>query len=97
MPCLNGQDQFEPSSAATVAGRSIPMERIRRSWELGKASWKIMTSNPQLLLFPLIATIALLISSAAIGGMGWGVIYALGLDLSTEMSSDNAPVKAVLK
>ena len=72
------------------------MERIRRSWELGKASWSIMTGNPQLLLFPLIATLALLISSAAIGGMGWGVIYALGLDLSTEMSSDNAPGLIVL-
>ena len=67
------------------------MERIRRSWELGKASWSIMTSNPQLLLFPLIATIALLISSAAVGGIGWGVIYTLGLDLSTEMTTDNIP------
>lgn len=67
------------------------MERIRRSWELGKASWSIMTGNPQLLLFPMIATIALLISSAAIGGMGWGVIYAMGLDLSTELSADNIP------
>jgi len=66
-------------------------ERFRRSWELGKASWRIMTSNPQLLLFPLIATIALLISSAAIGGIGWGVIYAMGLDLSTELSADNIP------
>jgi MFS family permease len=66
-------------------------DRLRRSWELGKASWSIMTSNPQLLLFPLIATVALLISSAAIGGIGWGVIYALGFDLSTELSADNIP------
>ncbi len=72
------------------------MERIRRSWELGKASWAIMMSNRQLLLFPLIATVALLISSAAIGGMGWGVIYALGLDLSTELSTDNVPGAVVL-
>jgi hypothetical protein len=72
------------------------MERIRRSWELGKASWSIMTSNPQLLLFPLIATVALLISSAAIGGIGWGIIYAMGLDLSTEMRSDNVPGIIVL-
>jgi len=72
------------------------MERIRRSWELGKASWSIMMANRQLLLFPLIATIALLISSAAIGGMGWGVIYALGLDLSMELSTDNVPGAIVL-
>jgi hypothetical protein len=50
-----------------------------------------MTGNPQLLLFPLIATIALLISSAAVGGIGWGIIYAMGLDLSTELSADNIP------
>jgi hypothetical protein len=66
-------------------------ERLRRSWELGKASWSIMTSNPQLLLFPLIATVALLITSAAIGGIGWGIIYAMGLDLSTEYSTNNIP------
>ncbi len=72
------------------------MERIRRSWELGKASWRIMTSNPQLLLFPMIAAIALLISSAAIGGIGVGVIYALGLDITTELSSDNVPGAIVL-
>ena len=46
------------------------MDRIYRSWELGKASWSIMMANRQLLLFPMIATIALLISSAAIGGVG---------------------------
>ena len=67
------------------------MERIRRSWELGKASWSILTSNPQLLLFPLIATLGLLVTSAVIGGIGFGIIYALGLDLSTELSADNAP------
>jgi hypothetical protein len=67
------------------------VERLRRSWELGKASWSIMTGNPQLLLFPLIATIALLISSAAIGGIGWGVIYAAGQDISTETSTSNVP------
>jgi hypothetical protein len=66
-------------------------ERLRRSWELGKASWSIMTSNPQLLLFPLIATVALLITSATIGGIGWGIIYAMGRDLSTEYSTSNIP------
>ena len=72
------------------------MERLRRSWELGKASWSLMMANPKLLLFPLIATIALLISSAAIGGIGWGIIYALGMDVSTEISSENAPSLVVL-
>jgi hypothetical protein len=69
----------------------MQVDRIYRSWELGKASWSIMMANRQLLLFPMIATIALLISSAAVGGFGWGVIYALGLDLSTELSTNNVP------
>lgn len=67
------------------------MERIRRSWELGKASWAIMTSNPALLLFPIIASIALLVSTAVVGGIGWGVLAAMGLDLSIELSTDNIP------
>ncbi len=72
------------------------MERIRRSWELGKASWSIMTRTRNCSCFRLIAAIALLISSATIGGIGWGVIYAMGLDLSSESQPTTCRASIIL-
>jgi uncharacterized membrane protein YbhN (UPF0104 family) len=37
------------------------MDRIRRSWRLTKASWAVLRSDRELLIFPLVAFLALLV------------------------------------
>jgi hypothetical protein len=67
------------------------LDRLRRSWELGKASWAILTSNPTLALFPILAAFGMLLTTAIIGGVSWLTIPSLEDGVSTDISSENAP------
>ena len=53
------------------------MERLRRSWELGKASWGVLRSNPVLLLFPLVSGLVALVVFAVIAGVGLALVPGL--------------------
>lgn len=66
-------------------------DRLSRSWELGKSSWGMLTANPTLMAFPVIAAIGMLISSVIIGGIGFTILAATtGID-NISISTDNAP------
>ena len=66
-------------------------ERLSRSWDLGKSSWRLLRANPTLMAFPAIAAIAMLISSVIIGGIGFSILAATtGID-DISISTDNAP------
>ena len=53
--------------ACTALEKSPPMERLRRSWDLFKASWAMLREDRTLLKYPLIAGVAVLLLVAVIG------------------------------
>lgn len=71
------------------------MERFRKSWELGKASWQMLRSNPQFLLFPMVSSVAAVIVAIILGFGGFLAIpdFTDRLEASNEQSW---PVYALL-
>lgn len=55
------------------------MERIRRSWELGKISWGVLRSDRSLAWFPVMSALGALVVIAVFGGL----IAATGVDSDT--------------
>lgn len=47
------------------------MERIRRGFRLLGASWDVLRSDKELLLLPVLSFLAILLATAAIGGLAW--------------------------
>jgi len=52
-------------------------DRISRSWQLGKESWKVLRENPTFMLFPVISTIVLVAVIAVSAGIGLAVFPGL--------------------
>jgi hypothetical protein len=46
---------------------------LATSWALGKASWRVLRSNPALALFPVVSTAVLLLIVAVTGGLAYGI------------------------
>ena len=46
---------------------------LATSWALGKASWRVLRSNPALALFPVVSTLVVLLIVAIGGGLAYGV------------------------
>ncbi len=52
-------------------------ERISRSWQLGKQSWRVIRENPELMLFPVISTAVLVLVMAVTAGISFAVFPSL--------------------
>lgn len=72
------------------------MERFRRSWELGKASWQMLRSNPQFLLFPMVSTVAAVVVAAILGIGGFLAIPDFSDRLESSGNSESWPVYALM-
>src|SRR4051812_14988748 len=48
------------SSIVFLTGRNAMFDRMSRSWELVKASWSVLGEDKELLVFPLISSLAML-------------------------------------
>lgn len=68
------------------------MDRFRRSWELGKASWAMLRSNPQFVLFPMVSTVAAVLVAALLGLGGFLAIPDFSDRLEAGTSSESFPL-----
>jgi hypothetical protein len=72
-------------------------DRLSRSWELLKASWSVLQQDKELLVFPLISSIAMLVVVACFAlpllGTGWTV--ATYLVVPVLVTREVGPIEAV--
>jgi hypothetical protein len=65
------------------------MGKIRRSWELVKASWRVLKADKELALFPVVSAICVAIAIAIIGG-GFALVTGDGAQEIADRFDDNS-------